>query len=58
LLADLLGADRVEVEHHSVIGVDLGDVADNPGEMRSSDISADCIGVGIPRRAPYPLGGQ
>lgn len=57
LLADLLDIDRVEVEDHPVIDGDFGDVANNFGEMLGSDISADGIGVGIPRRAPCSVGG-
>ncbi len=43
LLANLLHADRVEVERHAVIGVG-GDVTDHVGEMVGGDVSADGIG--------------
>jgi hypothetical protein len=56
LLADLLRADRVEVEHHAVIDVDRADVTDNSGEMLGGDGGVD--GVGVLRRPPYPVGGQ
>src|SRR6516165_863768 len=58
LLADLLHTDRVEVEHHPVIDVDRSDVTDYVGEMLSGDVGADGVGVGVLRRAAYPVGSQ
>ena len=58
LLANLMHADRVEVEHDTVIDVDRGDVTDHVGEMLRGDVYADGVGVGVLGRAPYPVGGQ
>ncbi len=58
LLAKLMHADRVEVEHDTVIDVDRGDVTDHVGEMLRGDVYADGVGVGVLGRAPYPVGGQ
>jgi hypothetical protein len=58
LLADLLNADRVEVEHQTVIDVGRGDVTDHMGEMLGGDVSVDGVGVGVLGRAPCPVGGQ
>ena len=56
-IVEELDIDRVEVEDHPVIDGHFGDVANNFGELLSGDISADGIGIGIPRRAPCSVGG-
>ena len=58
LLADLLHADRVDVEHHTVIDVDRSDVPDHLRELLVGDAGADGVGVGVLRRAAYPVGSQ
>jgi len=58
LLANLLHADRVDVEQHTVIDVDRGEVADHLDEMLGGDVGADGIGIDVLCGAPYPVGGQ
>jgi hypothetical protein len=58
LLADLLHADRVEVEHHPVIDVDRSDVAYYVGKMLGGDVGADGVGIDVLSRSPCPVGSQ
>ena len=39
LFASLLHADRAEIEHHAVVGIDRDDVPDNVGQMLGSSLS-------------------
>lgn len=58
MLADLLHAYRVEIEHHPVIGLNGGDSVNDRDEVIGGDFRSDSVRVGVLRRAPHAVGGQ
>lgn len=56
--SDLLGADRVGVEHDPIVSLNSGDVPDDLDQMFSGDVGTDGVGVADPCRTPRSVGGQ